>query len=142
MEKRQIDSMIKAMTEIARTAHAGQKRRDGGDYFEEHVQKVADAVEDRLKPIALGHDLVEDTSITIQDLINCRFPKYVTDAIDVLTHRNNEPNEVYWERISRNKDATPVKIADMKNNLKTSEGRQKEKYLSGLKFFSDCGYTI
>lgn len=134
--------MIKAMTEIAKAAHAGQKRKNGEDYFDGHVQKVADAVGDRLKPIALGHDVVEDTPITIQDLKDAGFPQYVTDAIDLLTHRNSEPNIDYWGRIAQNKDAAIVKIADMKHNLSTSEGRQKEKYLKGLALFAKAGYDI
>lgn len=143
MEKHQIDAMIVAATGIAKTAHAGQKRRDGEDYFEQHVQKVANAVEPRLKPIALLHDVVEDTQVTIQDLISTGFPKYVIDAVDLLTHKNQEPNIQYWGRIAKNRDAALVKISDMKHNLSSDPNeRQKSKYTLGLQFFADAGYAV
>ena len=141
MEKHQIDAMIKAMREIAIAAHRGQTRREGGDYFKDHVEQVADAVEDRLKPIALGHDLLEDTEITLKDLIDAGFPSYVTDAIDLLTHKNNEPNQSYWNKIGTNKDATAVKLADIKNNLSSNPTeRQVEKYNKALQLFQKLGY--
>ena len=143
MEKHQIDAMIKAMREIAKAGHLGQTRRDGGDYFEEHVEKVAAMVEDRLKPIALGHDLLKDTAITLEDLKQAGFPQYVLDAIDLLTHKNNEPNLSYWGKIATNKDAATVKIADIKNNLNSNpKERQKEKYTKALNFFAQQGYVV
>jgi (p)ppGpp synthase/HD superfamily hydrolase len=135
--------MIKAMREIAIAAHKGQVRRDGGDYFKDHVEQVSEMVEDRLKPIALGHDLIEDTKITLHDLIEAGFPSYVTDAIDVLTHKNNEPNVAYWTRIAQNKDAVAVKLADIRNNLSgTPSDRQKEKYAQALRLFAAHGYAV
>jgi len=143
MEKHQINAMIVAMTEIAKAAHMGQKRRDGGDYFEQHVQKVADAVEDRLKPIALGHDLIEDTEITLEDLRTAGFPEYVLTAVDLLTHKNNEPNVSYWSRIAQNKDAATVKLADIRNNLSSQPNeRQKAKYAQALQLFAKFGYDV
>ena len=63
--------------------------------------------------------------------------------MELLTHRNNEPNVSYWAKIAKNKDATAVKIADMKNNLSDSPGdRQREKYMKGLALFAKFGYDI
>ena len=134
--------LITQAKNVAEAAHRGQKRKSGEPYFESHVQAVADAVENKLKPIAYLHDLVEDTPITIQDLKEAGFPQYVLDAVDLLTHRNSEPNILYWGRIAQNKDAAIVKIDDMKHNLSTSEGRQKEKYLKGLALFAKAGYDV
>jgi (p)ppGpp synthase/HD superfamily hydrolase len=127
---------------LAKAAHKDQTRRDGiTPYFEGHVERVASAVEDRLKPIALGHDLIEDTDITIEDLIRLGYPPYIIRAIDLLTHKEGVPNSVYWAGIASNHDATYVKIADIKHNLSDSPNeRQKEKYQRALEFFKKKGY--
>lgn len=67
----------------------------------------------------------------------------VTDAVDLLTHKNNEPNVSYWGRIATNKDATTVKLADIKNNLSSQPSeRQKEKYAKALALFAKLGYDV
>jgi (p)ppGpp synthase/HD superfamily hydrolase len=141
--KTQLDVMIKQMFNIASASHMGQFRRDGTTPYIEHVKAVADLVEDRLKPIALGHDLLEDTEITLNDLKNVGFPDYILKAINDLTHRPNEPNLRYWNRILKNPDATIVKIADIKHNLSDSpKQKQIEKYKKALELFSSRGYKV
>ena len=51
--------LITQAKNVAEAAHRGQKRKSGEPYFESHVQAVADAVENKLKPIAYLHDLVK-----------------------------------------------------------------------------------
>lgn len=141
MTNEQIQVLIDQAKNVAEAAHKGQQRRDGGDYFKNHVEPVAASVEDRLKPIAYLHDVVEDTEVTLEDLRTAGFPEYVLTAIDVLTHKNNEPNVSYWTRIAQNKDATAVKLADIRNNLSgTPSERQKAKYAQALQLFSKFGY--
>jgi (p)ppGpp synthase/HD superfamily hydrolase len=65
----------------------GQKRTNGSSYIK-HPARVAAKVEDRLKPIAWLHDVVEDTKVTMEDLRVEGFPTYILDAVDVLTHKN------------------------------------------------------
>ena len=67
MNKEDLAYWIKAMEQIAIDAHKDQTRNDGKTPYMKHVYGVANAVEDKLKPIALGHDLVEDTPITIEE---------------------------------------------------------------------------
>lgn len=141
--KEQIEAMIKAMSEIANVAHSGQFRRDEKTPYIKHIEDVTSRVEDRLKPIALGHDLIEDTNITLQDLINAGFPKYVTDGIKLLTHENNEPNVIYWKRIAGNKDVAEVKLADIDANLSDAPSqKQMKKYKKALDLFAKDGYDV
>ena len=136
-----LDYWINTMRQIAITAHTGQFRNDKKTPYITHILGVADAVEPRLKPIALGHDLLEDTKITLDDLKKAGFPKYILDAIDLLTHRNNEPNITYWKKILNNPDASTVKVADIKYNLNDSPSdRQKQKYQQALQLFANAGY--
>ncbi len=124
------------MRQIAWKAHEGQKRNDGSPYIR-HPERVAAAVEDRLKPIALAHDLLEDTSVTLEDLKNEGFPAYIVEAIDLLTHRKGEPNLVYWGKIKPNPDALTVKLADINDNLNDKPSEYaKQKYSRALSFFN------
>lgn len=143
MTNEQLKVLIDQARNVAEAAHRGQTRRDGGDYFTAHVEPVAASVEDKLKPIAYLHDVVEDTDITLEDLKQAGFPEYVITAVDVLTHKNNEPNVSYWTRIAQNKDAAAVKLADIKNNLSgVPSDRQKSKYEQALQLFARFGHNI
>ena len=84
--------------EYMSVAHAGQMYGDL-PYFT-HPLAVAEAVkeptEDELVA-ALLHDVVEDTSRTLQDIAD-NFGGRVTDIVDLLTKR---PNNTYQENIMR-----------------------------------------
>ncbi len=72
--------------EIASRAHQGQKDKGGHPYIG-HPMAVADMV---LKPeekvVALLHDVVEDTFVTLQELEK-EFPEEVVKAVDLLTKK-------------------------------------------------------
>jgi (p)ppGpp synthase/HD superfamily hydrolase len=139
----QLKVLIAQAKNVAEAAHRGQTRKDGKTPYFKHVQSVADAVEDRLKPIAYLHDVVEDTPITLDELRQAGFPEYVLEAVDLLTHKNREPSVHYWGKIAKNKDASIVKIEDMKVNLRDDPNpRQIEKYMRGLNLFTRAGYAI
>jgi len=139
----QLSVVIEHAKRIAEAAHKGQTRRDKQTPYFRHVETVAESVEDRLKPIAYLHDVVEDTPITIEQLREVGFPEYIVTAVDLLTHRNSEPNIQYWGKIAKNKDAALVKIADIKANLQdTPNPKQKEKYEKGLSLFAQEGYVV
>ena len=67
--------------------------------------------------VALLHDIVEDTDMTLDDLQKLGFSDTVIEAIDTLTHKDNEEYSDYIKRISKNKLATKVKIADLHHNM-------------------------
>jgi len=127
---------------IVYDAHQGQLRNNGKPYIL-HLERVANAVEDRLKPIALGHDLLEDTRVTLEDLKKEGFPPYILTAVDALTHKEGDSNIVYWNKILTNKDAIEVKIQDIMDNLGDSPSIQaKEKYSRALTLFKQAGYSV
>ena len=83
------------------------------------------------------HDVVEDTKITLQDLRTIGFPLYIIEAVDLLTHRKNEPNLSYWGKIKPNPDALAVKLADINDNVNdTPSEYAKQKYGRALSFFN------
>lgn len=138
-----LDYWINFARQIAITAHEGQFRNDKKTPYIKHPEAVANAVENRLKPIAWLHDVVEDTAITLEDLRNHGFPQYIVDAVELLTHRENDTNMAYWKGITQNADAVTVKIADIKCNLGDSPtDNQRQKYERALQVFANAGYIV
>lgn len=96
-----------------------------------------------LKVIALLHDLIEDTPITIDELRSKRFSEDILEAIAALTKRNDESYEQFILRISQNSLAKQVKIADLKDNMNLArlnkitqvDLERLQKYHNSLIFF-------
>lgn len=66
--------------------------------------------------VALLHDVVEDTDVTIEALEK-EFPKEVTEAVRIMTHNNNESYENYVRKIKDNDIAKTVKLGDLAHNM-------------------------
>lgn len=57
-------------------------------------------ITDNERIVAILHDVVEDTDITLDD-ISYRFGEVIADAVDAITHRKNEPREEYYTRVKK-----------------------------------------
>lgn len=66
--------------------------------------------------VALLHDVVEDTDMTLEDISSLGFPKDVTDALHLLTHDPSVPYMDYVLKIKDNPIAREVKLADLYHN--------------------------
>ena len=100
---------------IAARAHKGQKDK-GGKFYIFHPINVSLNVKGKdEKIVALLHDVIEDTSYTIDDL------KFLTkdqkEALLLLTHDKETPYMTYIEFIKKNKIASRVKLADLDQNM-------------------------
>ena len=73
------------------------------------------AVEEKI--VAILHDVVEDTKITLGDLKEKRFPDNILNAVDCMTKRKGEEYEAYIERAKSNPLSLKVKIADLEDNM-------------------------
>lgn len=105
---------IKALL-IAFEAHKDQVDK-GNQLYIFHPIRVATNVEGELeKTVALLHDVVEDSSITLEDLAK-DFPQEVIEAIDLLTFKGGDYDS-YISNIKANPIARTVKLADLKDNL-------------------------
>jgi (p)ppGpp synthase/HD superfamily hydrolase len=125
---------------IARSAHAGQYRRDGVTPYIEHPKAVVARVkgDDKAEAVAWLHDVIEDTHETAASLLQQGVPGAVVEAVEVMTHRRGEEYQAYLERVKRNPLATKVKLADMQVNLSDSPTeKQIKKYERGLSFLLD-----
>ncbi len=107
---------IKAL-KISFSAHKNQVDKAGVPYVY-HPYEVASHMDGEYETVvALLHDTVEDTDITLAYLEREGFPKDVTDAISLLTHDKNVPYMEYITKIKSNEIAAKVKIADLRHNM-------------------------
>ena len=108
------DLTRKAMM-IAYRAHHGQLDHGGVPYIF-HPLHLAEQMEDEATTCAaLLHDVVEDTSVTLEELA-VHFPSEVVDAVALLTHSSDMPYLEYVRQIKDNPIARAVKLADLRHN--------------------------
>lgn len=100
---------------IAYNAHHGQTDHGGIPYIL-HPVHLAEQMEDEYSTcVALLHDVVEDTDVTLEELAAV-FPKEVIDAVATMTHGKDEPYLEYVARVKDNPIARTVKLADLRHN--------------------------
>ena len=111
--------MLGAMLVLATNAHAGQFDRGGKPYILHPLAVMsllpADADEER-QCIAIGHDVIEDTDTTYQDLRDAGMSERVIDGIRALTKQPGQTYEEYQESVFANVDAMHVKQKDLQHN--------------------------
>ena len=109
--------LLTRAVEIAKYAHAGQVDKAGADYIQ-HPLRVMDAVDsEEAKIVAVLHDVVEDSEISLQDLRDRGFNEAILEAISCLTKKEGENYEQFIRRVSSNELARLVKIADLRDNM-------------------------
>ncbi|MDE5768579.1 MAG: GTP pyrophosphokinase [Oscillospiraceae bacterium] len=94
---------------------------------------------------ALLHDVVEDSSYTLQNLRNYGFPETVLEAVSLLTHEKAVPYFSYIANIKQNPIARAVKLADLKHNsdlsrldkIRTADLERRQKYLRAIAILED-----
>jgi len=107
---------LEAAIALARAAHAGQVDKLGVDYIE-HPLGVMRLVQTRPeKIVAVLHDVVEDTPVTLDDLRAQGFAEPLVRAVDALTKRPGEPLAESMARVAADPLALVVKHADLAHN--------------------------
>lgn len=108
--------LVDLAKQLCKVAHKGQIDKGGNDYYL-HPYKVAKMCEsEKEKTVAYLHDVIEDTSITLDDLRTYGFDDEILNAVDCVTKKPNEGYEEYIQKIKENPLARTVKINDMKHN--------------------------
>lgn len=111
------DEMLEKAIEIAVKAHAGQKDKAGQPYIL-HVLRVMmqmDTIEEKI--VAVLHDVVEDTKVSLEYLKEEGFPPEIVYYVSILTHGEDETREEYLEGICYALLTIKVKLADNSDNL-------------------------
>ena len=110
--------MLGTMLVIATNAHSGQFDRGGAPYIL-HPLKVMHYLksdDEELMCMALGHDVIEDTSVTYRDLRDAGISERVIDGIRALTKVPGLTYEEYKAGVFASEDAMRVKLADLRHN--------------------------
>ena len=110
--------MLSKMLIIMVNAHAGQFDK-GGNPYALHPLKVMHYLksdDEELMCIALGHDVIEDTSVTYLDLRNAGISERVIDAVRALTKVPGQTYDEYKANVFSNVDAMRVKLCDLRHN--------------------------
>ena len=90
----------KAMN-IAYNAHHGQLDKGGAPYILHPVHLAEEMTDEISTCVALLHDVVEDTPVTLEELAD-QFPPAVIEALEVITHKEGEPYGDYVRRVKEN----------------------------------------
>ena len=128
--------LTKKAMKIAYEAHKDQVDKSGMPYIYHPVHLAEQMGEEETVCVALLHDVVEDTDITLEDLRSEGFGKEIIDALCLMTHDDNVPYMEYVSKIRDNPIAKAVKLADLAHNSDLSrldavgekEIKRNEKY--------------
>lgn len=101
---------------ISFNAHKNQIDKSGMPYVY-HPFHLAEQMNDEYSTcVALLHDVVEDTDITLVDLMSEGFPDEVIDALSLMTHNDDVLYLDYVRALTNNSLARKVKLADLAHN--------------------------
>lgn len=110
-------TLLSRAISIATQAHESMRDRGGMPYILHPLRLMMNASSTEEKIVAVLHDVIEDTSVTILDLKDEGFPHDLLHALNLLTHRKEVPYTKYIEEIAVNPIARAVKLLDLKDNL-------------------------
>ncbi len=126
--------MTKLAMKVAYKAHDGQVDRTGVPYIYHPIHLAEQMDSEDACVVALLHDVVEDSDITLEDLREMGFSEAQLEGVRLMTHippsedmTESEKLEDYLDyvrRIKSNALARQVKLADLRHN--SDPGRQLE----------------
>ena len=125
-------TVVSTALAIATAAHAAHVDKAGQPYLGHPVRVAAGAVElaepvgldlDVVEAVALLHDVVEDSDVTLDDLAAAGLPPAVVGPVGLLTRAKDAPRGPYLEAIASDPVALVVKLADTLDNTDPSVWR-------------------
>jgi len=139
--------LLSKLIAIASANFVGKLDKGGKPYIL-HCLRVMDSVKHlgpEVMQIAVAHDLVEDTDVSLSFLKEQGFSDRVVEGIRDLTHDQSVSYDNYIKRLSYNRDAKEVKKADLKDNsditrlkgLRKKDFERLEKYNRAYQYLTD-----
>jgi (p)ppGpp synthase/HD superfamily hydrolase len=113
-------STLERAIEIATRAHAGQVDKAGQPYILHPLRLMLAVRTTHERMAAVLHDVIEDTSLTSEDLVREGFPPVVIEAVQALTKQAGESRIEAAKRAVQNAIARVVKLADVTDNMDLS----------------------
>lgn len=135
---------------IATHAHDGQLDKAGRPYIGHPLRVMAGVTErgggDHERMAAVLHDVIEDTTVTADDLRAAGAPPAVVAAVIALSKGPDEPQPDYLARVAADPIALAVKHADIADNSsphrmdaldEPTRNRLRAKYAEALRLLSE-----
>lgn len=113
-------STIERAIEIAAAAHAGQVDKGGEPYILHPLKVMLRMTTEQERIAAVLHDVIEDTSVTIEQLRSEGFTDEVLRALTALTKLSGESRLEAAKRAAIDPIARIVKLADNAENMDLS----------------------
>jgi (p)ppGpp synthase/HD superfamily hydrolase len=102
---------------LAAEAHRDQLRKNREPYILHPLRVMLRLETEVEKMVGVLHDVVEDTTVTMDELRTRGYPDQVLQALDCVTKRENESYEDFIERAKTNLITRRVKLADLEDNM-------------------------
>ena len=136
---------MKKALKLCFEAHKNQTDKSGLPYVFHPLHVAEQMTDEKTTIVALLHDVIEDTSYTLQDLRNLGFDEDVLGALELMTHDKNVPYMDYVAKIKGNAIAKTVKLADLSHNsdltrldeINEAALNRVEKYKAAIKLLSE-----
>lgn len=133
---------------LVTTHFRGVTDKSGAPYVLHCIRAMMSVASMEAKMVAVMHDLVEDTPMTIDQLRERGFSEDVLLGVELVTHKDTDSYEDYIVRIKGNPIAREVKLADLKDNTAPGRALYREtnkvrdvvriqKYLLSYQFLTD-----
>ena len=103
---------------IACEAHQGQSSINGEPYILHPLRLLIKAKSNEERIIAILHDVIEKTNISLADLKNKGFDQNIISSIDSLSRRGGESYVDYIGRLMQNRISVKIKLLDLADNIK------------------------
>ena len=151
---------IRAAYQMARTAHSGQLRKDGSPYVTHCVAAADISVDMGLDEdsiiAALLHDVIEDTSLTHEDIAR-QFGKAVADIVEGVTkltrvqYTSKEDEQMenlrkMFMAMAKDIRVILIKIADRLHNMRTmayqTPEKQRSKSLETMEIYAPIAHRL
>lgn len=137
--------MTKKALNLCFEAHKDQRDKSGLPYVFHPFHLAEQMKDEKTTIVALLHDVVEDTNVTVDDIRNMGFDEEVVAAIGLMTHDPKVPYMEYVAEIKKNPIAKAVKLADLCHNSDMSrldtvtayDEKRAEKYAAAIRLLEE-----
>lgn len=132
---------------LAAKIHEDQTDKAGKPYILHPIRMMMRlrTEDEELMAIAILHDVVEDSNITLEELSKMGFSTRIVLGVDGLTRRTGEEYEAFIHRCALNPDSKIIKREDLRDNsditrlkgLRKKDFDRMEKYHHAYVYLSD-----
>ncbi|MBV2143096.1 GTP pyrophosphokinase [Falsochrobactrum sp. TDYN1] len=132
-------SNIETAIAVAAAAHMGQVDKNGEPYILHPIRVMLAQTTSETQIVGVMHDMIEDTNTSLNDIYSFGFDDDIVLAMSAITRRDDEDYFVYVARACSNPIARPVKIADLRDNLRASndDDSRRARYLKALELVGE-----